>query len=100
MRVEARAKDTRVRMIERFKAGVYVFPGARFQLTAEEMAIAAAERCPGSVDGETGTGEDADPDAGDDTGDDGLSADDGDDEEFGVGPENSPDDAALRAAAD
>ena len=37
VRVEARAKDTRARLIERFKDGVYVYPAALFQLTQAEI---------------------------------------------------------------
>jgi ParB/RepB/Spo0J family partition protein len=37
VRVEARAKDTRARLIERFKDGVYVYPAALFRLTQAEI---------------------------------------------------------------
>ncbi len=40
VRVEDRAKDTRARMVERFKTGRYVYPAALFTLTADEMANA------------------------------------------------------------
>ena len=40
VRVEVRGKDTRARLIERFKDGVYVFPEAVFALTEEEVAEA------------------------------------------------------------
>ena len=41
VRVEARAKDTRARMVDRFKDGVFVYPGALFALTPEEQDAAA-----------------------------------------------------------
>jgi len=44
VRVEARAKDTRTRMITRFKDGAFVYPGALFRLTPEEQAAAAESR--------------------------------------------------------
>ena len=44
VRVEARAKDTRARLVERFKTGVYVYPGALFRLTQEEAKQAAESR--------------------------------------------------------
>src|SRR6185437_9537944 len=40
VRVEARAKDTRAGLIERFKSGIYVYPAAVFKLTAEDLAKA------------------------------------------------------------
>jgi len=41
VRTEARVRDTRARFIERFSGTRYVYPGALFQLTAEEIAAAA-----------------------------------------------------------
>jgi ParB/RepB/Spo0J family partition protein len=40
VRVEVRGKDTRARLVERFKDGVYVYPEAAFAPTAEELADA------------------------------------------------------------
>ena len=40
VRTEARTRDTRARLIERFKAGTYVYPAARFALSAEDLAAA------------------------------------------------------------
>jgi len=37
VRVEARAKDTRARLVERFKDGVYVYPAALFKLAQAEI---------------------------------------------------------------
>ena len=48
VRIEARGKDTRAAVIERFKDGRYVHPAAVFQLTAQEIEdakSAAARRC-------------------------------------------------------
>jgi len=42
VRAEVRVRDTRARFIERFSGMRYVYPGALFQLTAEEIAAAAA----------------------------------------------------------
>jgi ParB family chromosome partitioning protein len=44
LRVEVRAKDTRARLIERFKSGTYVHPEAAFGLTADELAELDGER--------------------------------------------------------
>jgi ParB/RepB/Spo0J family partition protein len=44
VRVEVRAKDTRARMITRFKEGSFVYPGALFQLMPEEQEAAAAHQ--------------------------------------------------------
>ncbi len=70
VRVETRAKDTRARMIARFKDGPFVYPGVLFRLTPEELAAAAACRHgrsgPGWVGPATGDGDDdAEPEAGD-----------------------------------
>jgi ParB family chromosome partitioning protein len=43
--IAPRAKDTRTRMVERFQDGTWVFPGALFKLTAEDLREAeTAER--------------------------------------------------------
>ena len=46
VRIEARGKDTRAAVIERFKGGRYVHPAAVFQLTTQEVedAKSAAAR--------------------------------------------------------
>jgi ParB family chromosome partitioning protein len=44
VRVEVRAKDTRARMVTRFKEGSFVYPGTLFQLTPEEQEAAAAHQ--------------------------------------------------------
>jgi len=44
VRVEVRAKDTRARMVTHFKDGTFVYPGALFRLTPEEVAMAAEQR--------------------------------------------------------
>lgn len=38
VRIEARVKDTRTRLIERFTGSTYIFPGALFQLSEAELA--------------------------------------------------------------
>jgi ParB family chromosome partitioning protein len=42
--VAPRAKDTRERMVKHFKDGTFVYPGALFRLTPEELAAAAEQR--------------------------------------------------------
>ena len=42
--IAPRAKDTRARMVTRFKDGGFVYPGALFQLTPEEQEAAAAHQ--------------------------------------------------------
>jgi ParB family transcriptional regulator, chromosome partitioning protein len=70
--IAPRAKDTRARMVTRFKDGAFVYPGALFRLTPEEQA--AAERphgCAGWVspvsrdDGEGSQSDSAEPEVGD-----------------------------------
>ena len=69
MRVEVRARDTRARFIERFTDTRYVYPGALFQVTSEEIAAGTAASpshlvhrpSPDANDGfngDAGTGED------------------------------------------
>ena len=73
VRVEARAKDTRERMVTHFKDGTFVYPGALFRLTPEELAMAAEQHHDrygaGWVNG-TARGKDADPDGYREPGDD------------------------------
>ena len=55
--IAPRAKDTRARMVTRFKDGTFVYPGALFRLTPEELAAsaeAARTAAPGWVDPVTG----------------------------------------------
>jgi len=76
--IAPRAKDTRARMVTRFKDGSFVYPGAFFQLTPEEQEAAAAHQHRRSAVGWVGPvtsaeGEDdnaAEPEAGDDAGSD------------------------------
>jgi ParB family chromosome partitioning protein len=42
--IAPRAKDTRARMVTRFKDGTFVYPGALFRLTPEEQAAARTAR--------------------------------------------------------
>ena len=42
--IAPRAKDTRARMVTRFKDGTFVYPGAFFRLTPEEQEAAAERR--------------------------------------------------------
>ena len=62
--IEPRAKDTRARMVTRFKDGTFVYPGALFRLTPEEQAAAAERRHGRHGAGWVGpaTGEDGDAD--------------------------------------
>jgi ParB/RepB/Spo0J family partition protein len=70
--IAPRAKDTRARMVTRFKDGTFVYPGALFRLTPEEQD--AAERPRGRAgwvnpvtgeDSEGGEDDSAEPEAGD-----------------------------------
>ena len=62
--IAPRAKDTRARMVTRFKDGTFVYPGALFRLTPEEQEAAAERRAqPGAgwvspVTGDDGEGGD------------------------------------------
>jgi len=92
--VAPRAKDTRERMVKRFKDGTFVYPGALFRLTPGELA--AAERPhgrPGWVNPVTDEGGD-DGEGGED---DGTAPEDGGEDEAGTGFDN--DDPAEREAA-
>ncbi len=82
--VAPRAKDTRGRMVARFKDGTFVYPAALFRLTPEEQTAAAAGEqarsgasWAGTATGDAGEEEDdsaADPEAGDDNGGDRIAA--------------------------
>ena len=77
--IAPRAKDTRARMVTRFKAGTFVYPGALFRLTAEEQDEAAGHRRRGvgagwvspatADDGEGGEDDGGEPEAGDEAAD-------------------------------
>jgi len=69
--VAPRAKDTRARLVTRFVDDVFVYPGARFELTAAELATVAEPEPPtalwtGAADGDeeqtAGNNNDADAD--------------------------------------
>ena len=68
--IAPRAKDTRARIVTRFKDGTFVYPGALFRLTPEELAVSAEQR-----HGRSGW-------VGPATGDDGESGEDEDDAGF------------------
>jgi ParB family transcriptional regulator, chromosome partitioning protein len=73
--IAPRAKDTRARMVTRFEAGTFVYPGALFRLTVEEQDEAAGHRRRGvgagwvspaaADDGEGGEDDGGEPKAGD-----------------------------------
>jgi ParB family chromosome partitioning protein len=89
VRVEVRVKDTRARMVERFKGATYHYPGALFVLTAEELDASKTDRGQ-YVRGHTDT----------DDGDaaDGIAGPDEDLADEAPAPES--DDAGLSEAAD
>jgi hypothetical protein len=89
VRTEARAKDTRARLIERFRDGLYVYPAAHFALSADELKTAKEAEARRYVPGRGWS--DADAAAGEDADLDGLDA------EFGEGEDA---DAAPLAAND
>jgi ParB family transcriptional regulator, chromosome partitioning protein len=49
--IAQRAKDTRARMVTRFKDGTFVYPGALFRLMPEEHGAAAESRAVRSAAG-------------------------------------------------
>ena len=87
--IAPRAKDTRARMVTRFKDGTFVYPGALFRLTPEELAASTEQRHGRSgwvspVTGEDGEGGE----------DDGTGPEDGDESDA-----DFDDDPAEREAA-
>jgi ParB/RepB/Spo0J family partition protein len=97
--IAPRAKDTRARMVMRFKDGTFVYPGALFRLTPEEQAAASDPR-----HGHSGAGWVSPV-----TSEDGAAGDGGEDDSTGLedtdaGPVDEAgfdnDDQADRAAAD
>jgi hypothetical protein len=72
VRTEARAKETRARLIERFKDGLYVYPAAHFSLSADELKAAKEAEARRYVPGRGWS--DADATAGEDADLDGLDA--------------------------
>jgi ParB family chromosome partitioning protein len=56
VRVEVRVKDTRARMVERFKEGTWIYPSSRFTASAEAIVDLAGDET------DEPTGEDADGD--------------------------------------
>ena len=91
VRVEVRGKDTRARIVERFKTGRYIHPDARFALSEADLAKdrdQLSRRYDVPAAGNFGD-DDADPDA---TGDDGFeapshTADEGEISDFAVAAE-------------
>jgi ParB family transcriptional regulator, chromosome partitioning protein len=77
--IAPRAKDTRARMVTRFKDGTFVYPGALFRLTADEQEAAAGQRPQGAGagwvnpettdHGEGGEDDGTEPEAGDEAAD-------------------------------
>jgi ParB/RepB/Spo0J family partition protein len=88
--IAPRAKDTRARMVTRFKDGAFVYPGALFRPTPEELEAAAAQRHGRSGWTNPVTGDDGEGGA-----DDGLGPEDGDD----AGVDNDDNDLPEREAA-
>jgi ParB family chromosome partitioning protein len=71
VRVEARGKDTRANLVNRFKDGVYVYPPALFKLTDDEVAAAKAARSRRYVPGSGLAGSMLDDDSDGEGGDEG-----------------------------
>ena len=91
--VAPRAKDTRARMVTRFKDGTFVYPGALFRLTPEELAASAEQRHGRSGWVDPATGDDGEDGEGGE--DDGSDLESGDDSNAGF----DNDDPAEREAA-
>ena len=53
VRVEIRVKDTRARMVERFKDGTWLYPASRFTLSAEALADLAPDETEEPTDEES-----------------------------------------------
>jgi ParB/RepB/Spo0J family partition protein len=88
--IAPRMVHTRERMVARFKDGTFVWPGALFRLTPEELAASSEQRHGRSAWVDPVTGEDSDRGE-----DDGTEPEDGDDSDAGFGN----DDPAEREAA-
>ena len=84
VRTEARAKDTRARLIERFKDGLYVYPAAHFALSADELKAAKEAEARRYVPGRGWS--DADAAAGEEADLDGLDAEFGEGEDADAAP--------------
>jgi hypothetical protein len=91
--IAPRAKDTRARMVTRFKDGTFVYPGALFRLTPEELAASAEQRHGRSGWVNPVTGDDGEDGEGGE--DDGSDLESGDDSDAGI----DNDDPAEREAA-
>jgi ParB/RepB/Spo0J family partition protein len=87
--IAPRAKDTRARMVTRFKDGTFVYPGALFRLTPEELAAAAERRQARSGAGWVGPASSDDGDGGEN---DGAEPETGDEDD--AGSDNDLDEAA------
>jgi ParB family chromosome partitioning protein len=88
--VAPRVVHTRERMVTRFKDGTFVWPGALFRLTPEELAASTEQRHGRAGQVDPVTGEDSER-----AEDDGTEPEDGDDSDAGFGN----DDPAEREAA-
>ncbi|MBN9560424.1 MAG: ParB/RepB/Spo0J family partition protein [Alphaproteobacteria bacterium] len=93
VRVEARAKDTRARLIERFKSGIYVYPAAVFKLTAKDLARAKDAEPRRYVAGAGWSDPESDDPVGDEAGEDRQPGEMGDGADaFDAGPRTDTDD--------
>jgi ParB/RepB/Spo0J family partition protein len=101
VRVEARAKDTRAGLIERFKSGIYVYPAAVFKLTAEDLATAKDAEPRRYVAGAGWSDPEGDDPVGDDAGEDRQPGEMGDEADgFDAGPDTNAGDAGGAIAAE
>jgi ParB family chromosome partitioning protein len=64
LRVEVRVKDTRARMVERFKDGVWLYPAGQFTPSAEAISDLAGDEAdePTAEAGDGGAGDESEPD--------------------------------------
>jgi ParB/RepB/Spo0J family partition protein len=100
VRVEPRAKDTRARLIERFKDGVYVYPGALFKLTQAEIDDARETAARRYVPSSRAWDSDDDPTDGLDDAMDGHEGAEGDEAPFGQGHDLADASESAMAAGD
>ncbi len=88
--VHPRGKDTRAALVERFKDGLYVYPGALFRLTEQEIAAAERSAAHRWVPGAHQASQIGDDGTAEGTGEDGLDGD----------PDDETDAPAMAQAAE
>ena len=75
VRVEVRVKDTRARLVERFKDGIWLYPDSRFTPSAKDLADLTPNG-PNEAKQDVGAGDDGETRLGDDDPIQGIDGDD------------------------